>query len=144
MAGDEYQALLLRGFYLIDGNCSSIGDCSCAANIYYLQHYQVIDARRREDGMVVAIKSCTNDSQEIEIAQYMTTARDPRNHCVRVLDVFPDPLDPDVTLLVMPYLRPCNDPAFVNVGEILDFIDQTLEVSCLCFHANLYLLRTRD
>ena len=76
----------------------------------------------------MAVKSCTNDSQEIEIVRYLTTLQDLRNHCVQMLDAFPDSLDPDVTLLVMPYLRPCNDPAFGNVGEIMDFVDQTLEV----------------
>ncbi len=29
----------------------------------------------------------------------------------------------------MPYLRPFNDPEFYNIGELVDFIDQTMEVS---------------
>ena len=45
-----------------------------------------------------------------------------------MLDAFPDPLCSDVTLMVMPYLRPCDDPPFGIIGEIVDFIDQTLEV----------------
>lgn len=30
--------------------------------------------------------------------------------------------------MVMPYLRPCNDPDFATVGDIIEFIGQTLEV----------------
>ncbi len=32
-------------------------------------------------------------------------------------------------LLVTPYLRPFDDPAFGAVGEVVDFIQQTLKVS---------------
>ena len=108
-----------------------------------MQHYQVIDARRRDDGELVAIKSCTNDSQEIVIAQYVTSLQDPRNHCVQMLDVFPDPMDSDVTLMVMPFLRPCNDPAFETIGEMTDFIDQTIEVGGLFSETDFRLPRTR-
>ena len=31
-------------------------------------------------------------------------------------------------LMVMPYLRPCNDPEFRTAGEAMDFITQTIEV----------------
>ena len=30
--------------------------------------------------------------------------------------------------MVMPYLRPFNDPEFEAVGEVVEFITQTLEV----------------
>ena len=91
----------------------------------------------------MVIKSCPNDSQEIDIARYVTSLQDLRNHCVNALDVFPDPFDPEVTLMVMPFLRPCNDPPFGTIGEVMDFIDQTLEVSGLSSEADLCLLRTR-
>ena len=45
-----------------------------------------------------------------------------------ILDVFTDPFDASLSLLVMPYLRPFNDPEFCTIGEVMDFIRQTLEV----------------
>ncbi|KAI0753329.1 kinase-like domain-containing protein [Daedaleopsis nitida] len=87
----------------------------------------VIDARKRDDMLLVAIKSVEKDSEEIHIGRFLTSLRDLRNHCIPVLDVIPDPFDPEWSLLVMPYLRPFNDPPFYTVGEVIDFIDQTLE-----------------
>ena len=54
---------------------------------------------------------------------------DPMNHAVPVLDIISwnDTYD----FLVMPLLRFFNDPPFVFVDEVLDFIQQTLEVSYL-------------
>ena len=84
----------------------------------------------RKDGSRVAIKRLSNGGQEVEVSQFLTSLRHPHNHCAPVLDVFPDPLNPgNQTLLVMPYLRPFNDPDFVHIGEVLDFISQMLEVS---------------
>lgn len=31
-------------------------------------------------------------------------------------------------MMVMPYLRPCNNPEFATLGDVVDFIDQTIEV----------------
>lgn len=31
--------------------------------------------------------------------------------------------------MVMPYLRPCNDPDWNTVGDVVDFVHQMLEVS---------------
>ena len=87
-----------------------------------------MDARRRKDGELVAIKRCKAGREEIEIARYLSSFPVSQTHCVPVLETFPDPLNPDITLMVMPYLRPCNDPEFGNVGEVVDFIDQTIEV----------------
>ncbi|TFK85937.1 kinase-like protein [Polyporus arcularius HHB13444] len=88
---------------------------------------EVMDARRRSDNALVAVKSLPNDTDELRIAQYLTSVRDSRNHCVPVLDVLDDPFDPEFSLLVMPYLRQCNDPPLTNVGEVIDLIDQMLE-----------------
>lgn len=88
----------------------------------------VMDATR-PDGTVVAIKSIYNQgSHELEIARFLTSLSQPENHCVPVLDAFPDPLDPGQTLMVMPWLRPFNDPELVVVGEVIDFVTQMLEV----------------
>ncbi|KAH9935121.1 kinase-like domain-containing protein [Epithele typhae] len=86
----------------------------------------VMDATRQEDGQLVAIKT-VSESQELKIAQFLTSLDEPRNHCVSVLDVFPDSLEPGITLMVMPYLRPYNNPPMATIGELFAFIDQTLE-----------------
>ena len=77
-----------------------------------LQSPYIIDAKRRSDGEWVAIKWCHRKSNELEIARYLTTLKDDKKHCVPLLDYFVDPLDPGVMFMVMPFLRPCNDPEF--------------------------------
>lgn len=57
--------------------------------------------------------------------------KDPRNHCVQLLEVLPDPLQADSALMVMPYLRPFDDPEFGAIGEVVEFVKQILEVSSL-------------
>lgn len=44
------------------------------------------------------------------------------------MDFFLDPLNSSQTLMVMPYLRPFDDPEFGTIGEVVDFLKQTLEV----------------
>ena len=39
-----------------------------------------------------------------------------------------DPQEPGMCFMVMPYLLPFNDPDFEAVGEVVDFVEQTLEV----------------
>ena len=93
-----------------------------------LQLGDVIDATR-SDGSIVAIKCLRNEgSHEVEIARFLTTLTHPENHCVPVLDHFPDPLDPGRTLMVTPWLRPFNDPELSVVGDVIDFVTQMLEV----------------
>ncbi|KDQ64115.1 hypothetical protein JAAARDRAFT_27739 [Jaapia argillacea MUCL 33604] len=90
---------------------------------------QILDARRL-DGTVVGIKRTKNTTTEIAIALFLASEkckRDPRNHCVSIYDNFSDPLEPDISFIVMPLLRPFDDPEFGTVGEVLDFIGQTLE-----------------
>ncbi len=77
----------------------------------------------------VSLKDTEKDNKEIEIARVLTTIHRPDNHCVPLLDVFPDPIDPQSSTMVTPYLRPMNNPPFGTIGEALDFIDQTLAVS---------------
>ena len=55
--------------------------------------------------------------------------KDPRNHCVPILDVLDDPADPATSFLVMPFLRNIDDPEFDTVGSILQCVSQLLEVS---------------
>ncbi|KAI0800214.1 kinase-like domain-containing protein [Fomes fomentarius] len=88
---------------------------------------RVLDARCASNNEVVAIKAVKRDSEEIRIAQYLTSFHEVQNHCVPILDVISDPFDHVTSLVVMPYLRPFNDPEFYNIGELVDFIDQTME-----------------
>ncbi|RDX52985.1 hypothetical protein OH76DRAFT_1344188 [Lentinus brumalis] len=90
----------------------------------------LMDARRLTDGMLELIKKVRTDSRELQIATFLSSAtlrRDPRDHCVPILEVLRDPEDPAISLLVMPFLRYVDDPAFDCVGIILDCVEQLLE-----------------
>ncbi|KAI0365102.1 kinase-like protein [Pilatotrama ljubarskyi] len=99
---------------------------SCEDSILLID-YQVMDATRISNRERVAIKSFLKDGQELQIAQFFASIEDPRNHCVPVHQIIADPHDPGFALMVMPYLRPCNNPDFSTIGDIIDFVDQTLE-----------------
>ena len=93
----------------------------------------MIDATRVSDGALVSIKSVERSTNEIPIARSLSSANllhDPHNHCVPILDVLNDPVDSTRSLMVMPYLRPFNDPEFLYLVEAIDFMDQMLQVSC--------------
>nr|VWP01567.1 Efflux pump FUB11 (Fusaric acid biosynthesis protein 11) [Ganoderma boninense] len=87
----------------------------------------VIDASRLSDEFRVAIKYTDSDTKELHIARYVTDHHSARNHCVPVLEIMDDPLEPHMSLMVMPYLRPFNDPEFGTIDEAMDFIRQSLE-----------------
>ena len=88
----------------------------------------VIDATRRSDKFRVSIKSMDN-TRELHIARYLTERHSDRNHCVPILDVMQDPLEPNIALLVMPYLRRFNSPEFGTIDEVMEFIRQSLDAS---------------
>ncbi|KAJ3009450.1 hypothetical protein NUW54_g2779 [Trametes sanguinea] len=87
----------------------------------------VMDATRVSDGSVVAIKTVKRGGQELQIAQFSSSLDHPANHCVRVLNVLQEPLQTSVTLMVMQYLVPWNDPEFIMIGDVVDFVSQVLE-----------------
>ncbi|KAI0629613.1 hypothetical protein C8Q77DRAFT_1065309 [Trametes polyzona] len=89
--------------------------------------WQVMDARRSDDNTLVVIKTLKRKTQELQILRLLSSIQDPQNHTISLLQTLDDPLDPRLLLIVMPYLRPCNDPPFGAVGEVIDFITQTLE-----------------
>ncbi|KAI0077824.1 hypothetical protein K474DRAFT_1039770 [Panus rudis PR-1116 ss-1] len=94
------------------------------------RYYKILDATRSSDGFRVSIKTVEIKTQEADIGLYLSRPdlrRDPRNHAVEVFEVIPDPLDSSQQLLVMPYLCPFNEPEFLAIGEVVDFIAQTLE-----------------
>ena len=57
--------------------------------------------------------------------------RDPMNHAVPILDYFIDDENLSQAFMVMPLLRDCNSPPFFFVEEVIDFVQQSLEVSIL-------------
>ena len=92
----------------------------------------MIDAVRIEDGMIVAIKYTPANAGEVELGKYLSSPEmmaKKDNHCVPVLDDFHDEDVPDKHFIIMPLLRPFDDPPFYVVSEVLDFIEQTLRVS---------------
>lgn len=111
----------------------------------------VLDAKRLLDDSTVCIKMIQRQSSDIDkevaIARYLSQEkilRDPSNHSVPIFDSFADPVSPEVELqyLVMPLLRPFDDPEFWAIGEVVDFVTQILEVSCDVFIA--YITNTSD
>lgn len=92
---------------------------------------QGTDAKRSNDGQAVFIKKVRRSSREYEIAKSLCDQdlrEDIRNHCVPILDYFEDESESNTAFMVMPLLRAFNDPPFVFIYEVTDFIRQTLEV----------------
>lgn len=83
------------------------------------------------DGRLVYLKLVRTNSEELKIAKIFSgplLRGDPQNHCVPILDTFPDENDENITYIVMPFLHPMDEPEFYWVGDVVDFVDQALEV----------------
>ena len=94
-----------------------------------------MDATRSGDGKPVMLKKVYPEEgpHELMITQLFSSpelARDPRNHCVPLLDII-ELLHIDQKLMVMPFLRPFNNPHFQTFGEFVAFFTQVSEVSSL-------------
>ena len=90
-----------------------------------------MDAKRIKDGTTVCLKAVYRTPKEADIARYFSSPdllQEPANHSVPILDVFRDPSASDFEYLVMPLLRPFDDPEFTVIGEVVDFVTQILEV----------------
>ena len=92
-----------------------------------------MDATHKKDNRPVCLKMIRKQTNELEIGRYLVppdsnVSRNPKNHCVPILDAFDDPIFLEVSYIVMPLLRPFNDPEFGAVGEVIDFVTQVLEV----------------
>ena len=93
------------------------------------------------DGRQVMLKSVPvgRGHQELEIARIVSSPelrRHPHNHCVPLLDVLELPNTLDRKLIVVPFLRPFDEPRFRTYGEFVDFYTQTCEVSELYMSPN--------
>ena len=91
-----------------------------------------MDATRRHDDKHVMLKKIYPDEgpHELQITRLFSSwelSRDPRNHCVPLLDIIEIPHNGQ-KLMVMPLLRPFNDPHFQTFGEFVAFFTQICEV----------------
>ena len=91
--------------------------------------------------MLVYIKRVPTQSEELKIALMLSSeslSKDPKNHCVPVIDHFQDEHDSDMSFMVMPFLLSIDRPPFETVDNVVDFADQILEV-----REQVYILRRR-
>jgi len=99
---------------------------------------RVLDAIRRQDGLVVCIKMVKEPSKtrQITISEFFSSRRmtnDTRNHVVPLYDKFVDVYTTDIQFMVMPVLRRFDNPEFVASCEVIDFVSQALEVCVLIY-----------
>ncbi|KAI0773748.1 kinase-like domain-containing protein [Fomes fomentarius] len=97
---------------------------------FRLGRSHLMDATNVSDGKLVLIKKVVSNSPELHIATCLSSKelrKDPRNHCVPILDAFVDTQEPAISFIVMPFLRPIDKPEFDTVGSILNCVDQLLE-----------------
>lgn len=93
----------------------------------------LIDATKSANGQIVMLKkiSILDHPKEIDITRYFSRepfASHPKNHCIQLIDVLQVPSQPDIAILVLPLLRPYEDPWFESVGEAVEFFRQIFEV----------------
>jgi len=89
------------------------------------------DATRVSDGRHVVLKRILpEDLPELHIVTYFSQEAllsNPQNHCVPMLQSLHKSGDEPCDIIVLPLLREYSSPDFDTVGEVVDFIDQTLE-----------------
>ncbi|OCH94858.1 hypothetical protein OBBRIDRAFT_788858 [Obba rivulosa] len=131
----EEKGYLLRSRYRPDWKPSWEGtkkmSFQCEDGLLMAPH-PILDAVRVSDKKMVAIKAIRKSVHpyEAEIGQYLSSeplASDRRNHCIPIYDVLQDPYDVDKLLLIMPFLRPYDNPRFQTVGEAVEFFRQVFQ-----------------
>ncbi|TEB23481.1 other/AgaK1 protein kinase [Coprinellus micaceus] len=100
-----------------------------------IPHGTLIDAICLTDASYVVLKRIVHaeSPEEVPILQYFLQepqCSDPRNHCIELLEVLHPPDEEGVSIIVLPVLRPYDNPDFDTIGEGLDFIRQMLEGLC--------------
>lgn len=103
---------------------------------------QIVSATRTSDGVHVILKRIQRSihPHEIEIGRFLASEplrKQRENHCVEMFDVLQVPNETDEAILVLPLLRPFNNPPFETIGEIVDFTLQVFEVRS--YHRSLAL-----
>ncbi|KAL5513541.1 hypothetical protein ACEPAH_3940 [Sanghuangporus vaninii] len=108
---------------------TNLSPVACEDSIAHFSS-SVIDVKRFRDGKFFAVKR-TPDLCEAKIAcmlSSMDRLQDPMNHCVPIYDCFPDIREQyGGSFIMMPLLRAFNDPPFVYVDEVIDFVRQMLQ-----------------
>jgi len=92
----------------------------------------IMDATRSSDNSLVIMKKVETGIHpfELEIGQFLSSEQitsDSRNRCVRMMDVLSDPTEPNIYIIVLPYLRSFNDPEFLTFGEAVACFKQLIE-----------------
>ncbi|KAJ7589469.1 kinase-like domain-containing protein, partial [Mycena floridula] len=99
-------------------------------------YWGALDAIRKEDGEKVVLKIVFDDTDELDIAQSFSESPlrdDPRNHCIRVLDILHFPKR-CFKIIVFPFLIPCNPLPTKSVPKAIDFFRQTLQAKFMHDH----------
>ncbi|KAG6917864.1 hypothetical protein DXG01_000634 [Tephrocybe rancida] len=93
-----------------------------------------MDAVRTRDGAKVALKRVRTDSEEYDIALYMSSPGvryDPRNHCVSILDIIHSQNsgndESPISLLVMPQLVNFHTLPYRRLGELAEAFRQYIK-----------------
>ncbi|KAF8191461.1 kinase-like domain-containing protein [Mycena galopus ATCC 62051] len=98
----------------------------------------LIDATRVSDGSYVVLKRADKgDSshvsgafREAQLFQKFSSeplASDPKNHCIRLIEILQVPDDPSTDLIVMPLLWSWDGFPFLTIGEAVEFLFQIFE-----------------
>ncbi|KAN0091510.1 Protein kinase-like domain containing protein [Tylopilus felleus] len=137
---DRYTQLSNRGYLLrpryspewVPSWKSSNSDGTDSEDGKRLKYGQVIDATRTSDGNVVTLKRLRQGEHpyEADIALSFSSqvlVSRPENHCVPVYEVFALDGENDTMVMVMPLLRPYNNPSFDTMGEAVECFRQLFE-----------------
>jgi hypothetical protein len=95
-----------------------------------LQLPTAMDATRALDRRQVMVKTVPSGS-ELKISQFLSSpglVSESHNHCVPLLDILELPDEPEQKLMVMPFLRPFDNPRFQTYGEFVSFFSQICDV----------------
>lgn len=92
-----------------------------------------MDAIRISDEASVTLKIVNEERhpREADTALFLSSgllASDPRNHCAPVWEVLEVPHNHALCIIVMPLLRPCEDPEIWTLGEVAELLRQMIEV----------------
>ncbi|KAF7311452.1 Protein kinase domain-containing protein [Mycena kentingensis (nom. inval.)] len=91
----------------------------------------IMDAQSISDNSLVMLKAVAKSVHpyEVEIASFFSSPAlvSQRNHCIKILEMLNDPMDADKQILVMPRLKPFDEPNFDTVGEVVDCFRQIFE-----------------
>ncbi|TFK74317.1 hypothetical protein BDN72DRAFT_833669 [Pluteus cervinus] len=101
-------------------------------NFLSMPRAAVVDATRTKDGKRVLLKRISKSDHpfEVEITKLLSSdalASDPNNYCVQLLDILFPADEPELTILVFPFLQSPTALPFDTFGEIVGFIKQISE-----------------